>query len=263
MDPLLADPTTMLVLIALSSIRTQVAMMLLPIYSSRVVPAIARNAFAFAIVVPVAASQLANPPQLPQDLLGLASLVFREAVLGGLVGLGIGAFLAGLQSVGELIDHQTGLTFTQNVDPMHGNSVSTTSVLIERVLFGALMAAGIMLLFIDALYLSYELWPVGAPLRGVDPRLALEVAGQASRLFALALLLAGPVVLALFVVDVSMGLLNRSAPQLNVFQLTLSLKSVVGLGVLAAALPLMIERTIFAVRDLIATLRDLLSATGG
>jgi type III secretion protein T len=169
-------------------------------------------------------------------------LVIREGAIGIAIGLAFGAFFAGLQVVGELIDHQTGLTFTQNVDPVHGNQVSVTSMLIERVLFTALLAGGALLVIVQTLYLSYELWPIGQPLPQFESVVPLQLFASSGRLFAFALLLASPVLFVLFVVEVGFGLLNRAAPQLNVFNITMSLKSVVGLAVLVLALPLIAER---------------------
>jgi type III secretory pathway component EscT len=97
----------------------------------------------------------------------------------------------------------------------------------------------------------------------LQPQVVLEATTQASRLFALAILLAGPVVLVLFVIDVSLGLLNRAAPQLNVYQVTLTMKSMVGLGVLAAALPLVMERAVRSMFEASAALLALLQRVGG
>jgi type III secretory pathway component EscT len=52
---------------------------------------------------------------------------------------------------------------------------------------------------VDTVYLSYQIWPVGQPPQGLGMHVPLSLASQAARLFAWALLLAGPVVLVLFV----------------------------------------------------------------
>ncbi len=88
--------------------------------------------------------------------------------------------------------------------------------------------------------------------------LPLNLVSQAGKLFALSLLLAGPVLLVLFMVDACLGLLNRAAPQLNVFNIALSLKSMVGLAVLVLALPMITERVIVAMGDITSTLTTFL-----
>lgn len=263
MNPLLADPAQLLWTLGLTSLRTAVALALLPPFAAAIMPGIIRMPLALAIAVPPAMMALQNLPPMPDSLPGLVLLLLREGSIGLLIGLGLGAFCTGLQAVGEIIDHQTGQTFTQNIDPVHGNNVSITALLLERVLFAVLMAAGFLLVLADVLYLSYRVLPVGGGWGGFQPLVVLEATTQASRLFALAILLAGPVVLVLFVVDISLGLLNRAAPQLNVYQVTLTLKSMLGLAVLAAALPLVIERVVRGMFEASAALMVLLQRVGG
>ena len=262
MKALFIDPAWLLTLLAFCSIRTAVAFAMLPMFAARMVPGIVRGALAVAVILPVAAANLDKP--LPTDMtaLSLGLLLLREAAVGLVIGLGFGAFCAGLQTVGELIDHQTGLTFTQNIDPVHGNSTSLTSHFLERVLFTVLMVSGILLLVIDTLYLSYELWPMGQPLPGFDLRVPFTLVAEGSRLFALALLLAGPVLLVLFIVDTSVGLLNRAAPQLGVFNIALSIKPLIGLGVLAAALPTIIQRVVLVMYEVAVSLKAMIIPAG-
>jgi flagellar biosynthesis protein FliR len=57
--------------------------------------------------------------------------------------------------------------------------------------------------------------------------------------------------------------LNRAAPQLNVYQVTLTLKSMLGLAVLGAALPLVLERVLRGMFEVSAALMSLLQRVGG
>jgi type III secretion protein T len=240
--------------LGLFSMRTLVALALLPMFASRTVPASVRAAMALATVFPVAHAHLNQAPPVDFHSSALLAFVAKEGAIGALIGWGFAAFFAGLQTVGEIIDHQTGLTFTQNIDAIHGNNVSLTAQFLERVLFAALLLGGAMLAIIDTLYLSYQLWPLGQWSPHVERAMALQLVGNASQLFALALLLAGPILLLLFVVDVGMGLLNRAAPQLSIYNLTLSLKSLVGLGVLILALPMLTQRSLLALREVVGVL---------
>ena len=245
----LLDVPQLFVTTLLYSLRTLIAFTMLPFFASTLVPTTVRMGVGLAVVIPVVAARLEMPPPIALEAWPLTLLVVREAGIGLVIGLGFGAFCTGLQAAGEIIDHQTGLTFTQNIDPTFGNTVSITSHLLERVLFAALMSAGIMLVVVDALYLSYELWPVGRPLPTFDRVVPMALLEQSSRLFSFALLLAGPVLLVLFVIDVSLGMLNRAAPQLGVFNLALSIKPIIGLGVLAFALPMLIEHALLALGE--------------
>jgi type III secretion protein T len=243
------DIAPLLMQAVVSALRTLVAFAMLPIFTGGRVPAMVRVGIAFAVVVPLVASRVELPLPVSLDAWSLLLLLVREGAIGVVIGLGFGALCAGLQTVGEIIDAQTGLTFTQNIDPTFGNNVSITSQFMERVLFAALMAAGLMLVIIDALYTSYELWPVGQPLPTFERVVPLSLIGQSSKVFSLALLLAGPVLLVLFVVDLSFGMLNRAAPQLGVFNLGLAAKPIVGLVVLMFSLPMIIEHALLAMGE--------------
>jgi type III secretion protein T len=261
-NPSMLDLPALFVIVVVCSLRTLVAFTLLPIFSESVVPTTARAGIALAIIVPVIAARLEAPPPVVMQAWPLLLLVVREAGIGLVIGLGFGALCTGLQMAGEIIDHQTGLTFTQNIDPTYGNNVSITSHFLERVLFAALMSGGIMLVIADALYLSYELWPVGQALPTFERLVPMALVQQSGRLFAFGLLLAGPVLLVLFVVDASLGMLNRAAPALGIFNLALSVKPIIGLAVLALALPTLIEYSLLALVDLGKFVGALIAAKG-
>jgi type III secretion protein T len=262
MNLTVVDFAPLLMNLVVSAIRTFVAFALLPIFTTSKVPASVRAGIACAVVVPVVAARLELPLPTGLDAWSLIQLTFREAAIGVVIGLGFGALCAGIQMVGEIIDIQTGLTFTQNIDPSFGNSVSITTQFLERVLFGALMSAGLMLVIVDTLYTSYELWPVGQALPSFKQVVPLSLIGQSSKLFSLALLLAGPVLLVLFVVDISLGMLNRAAPQLGVFNLALSMKPIVGMAVLAFALPMIIDHALLAMGEFAKFMRALIRVKG-
>ena len=257
MSPLPVDPVQWLVVATVSSVRPLVALSLLPMFASVSVPGAARRAFVFAIVAPITMVHFEAGLAFGADLATMA-LVVKEAVIGLGIGLAFAAFFAGLQIVGQLIDHQTGLTFSQNVDPVSGNQVSVTAMLLERVLFTALIAGGALATIVDTLYLSFELWPVGRALPILESGVPLHLMSSSGRLFALGLLLAGPVLFVLFVLEIAVGMMNRAAPQLNVFGLTLSIKGVVSVAVLVLAIPLIVERTLVAFTEVAGTVAALI-----
>lgn len=257
-EAILLDPWTMLQQLAVHAIRAAVALALLPVFAPKIMPALVNGVLVLAIVFPVVA---ASPVQgLPADVLAIT--VVREAAVGGVIGLGFGAFCSALQAVGDLIDQQTGASFAQTVDPLSGSgNTSVTSLLLDRVFFAVLMLAGLLPVMADTLYLSYRLWPVGEPLPGLASRVPLALLEYGAGVVNMALLLAGPVMLVLFVVDVCLALLGRSAPQLEIFQISITLKPIVGLVVLALALPTMLDRAVGFMQQLGAFLRGLMTVS--
>ena len=258
MTPDFLDPRWMMIGV-ICTIRPLIAIAMIPVFAPARVPGGARNAFVLSLVAPVAWMHFqAGSAFLDGSGSGLLLLLLREAALGLLIGLGFAAFFAGLQAVGEIIDQQTGLTFSQNVDPINGNQVSVTAQLLEQLLFTALIAGGALLVIVQTIYLSFELFPIGRPLAQQGANVPLQLIEGSGRLFAFALLLAGPVMFVLLVAEIGFGLLNRAAPQLNVYNLTLTIKAMLGLAVLALALPMIIERVLLGFVDLSKLLQALL-----
>ena len=240
-----------------SMMRSAVALSLIPLFSPQRVPVAALAALTLAVSLPVGLHRMALPLPDP-GAWPMFSLLLKEAAIGSVIGLGFGAFCGGLQTAGEIIDHQTGLTFTQNIDPLHGNNVAVTAIALEHILFAALVGSGFILAIVDTLYASYQAWPMGTVVPRLGDFIPVTIAQGSGALLSLALLLAGPVVLVLFIVDVGMSLLNRAAPTFGIFNLTLSMKSLVGLLVLVAALPMVMTRSLIAAKEVAVLLRQLI-----
>jgi type III secretion protein T len=240
--------------------RGLIAAIMLPLFAPRLVPQVARAAVSLAMVtVAMLGASGQAIDRLPTDG-GLALLFIKEVGIGIALGLAFGLVFWIGRTVGELIDHQTGLTFSQNIDPVHGNQVSVTGTLLEQVLIGYFVAAGGLLVFCDALLLSYELWPVHEPLPALSQTVMPLVVLETSRLFSLALLLAGPVLLLIFMVDIGFGLLGRAAPQINLFDVSIPVKGMVALFVLLMALPFMLAQMFAALQ---AVRRAVVTVMGG
>ena len=76
------------------------------------------------------------------------------------------------------------------------------------------------------LYASYEIWPAAHPLPvRLTPAAPLYFAGKVGWLLGHMLLFAGPVAAACLLTDISLGLVNRFASQLNVYVLAMPIKS--------------------------------------
>jgi type III secretion protein T len=152
-------------------------------------------------------------------------VVLKEGLIGVLLGLGFGMFVWTLQSVGSLIDFQTGSGNASFFDPTAGHSTGPTSQFLGWLAITLFMASGGLLSLLGVVTESYRLWPVGSFMP--DPGRVLEAFAirQGDTLFAWIVKLASPVLLVLLLVEVGAGLISRAAPQLNVFVFSQPLKS--------------------------------------
>lgn len=158
----------------------------------------------------------------------MLALLLKECIIGLCIGLLVGIMFWAIQSAGFFIDNQRGLTQAMGSDPLSGEQTSPLGSFFFQAITYIFFAGGAFLVFLQFLYASYILYPVGELLPSAAftrPDLALLFASQVGYLMELMLLFSGPIVVACLLTDVSLGLINRFASQLNVYVLAMPIKS--------------------------------------
>lgn len=220
--------------VALLTVRLTVALALAPAFTAYGVPATVRIALVFALAAltfayrnPVAVAEAgAADPSL------LLTAVLAEVIIGALLGLGVHIVFAALALAGRLMDVQIGFAIGSVFDPVtrtNSNVLGSITGLLGATLFfvsdAHLQLAQLLSLSIDAL-------PLGVLPTLQDPLQPVLAAGS---MFTLGLALAAPVVSALLLADVAIGVASRNMPQVNVLILAMPIKVMVGYLVLALA----------------------------
>jgi flagellar biosynthetic protein FliR len=132
------------------------------------------------------------------------------------------------------LDVQIGLGLGSVFDPLTQSSVSAVSSALNALGVCAFVLAGAHLEYLAMLAESINHFPIGSVPELADPVRAMSAAGH---MFRFGLSLAAPVVVALLLTDIAVGVVSRNAPQLNALLLAIPIKLVVGLSLLAMALP--------------------------
>lgn len=133
-----------------------------------------------------------------------------------------------IQCAGFFIDNQRGASMAEGADPLSGEQTSPLGSFFFQSAVYLFFSTGAFLALLGVVYASYEIWPVTQliPLSVFqDINLPLFFAGRVSWLLLMMLLLSGPIVVACLLTDVSLGLINRFASQLNVYVLAMPIKS--------------------------------------
>lgn len=149
----------------------------------------------------------------------------KEALIGLLLGLGFGIFIWAIQSVGDLIDFQTGSSNASFFDPVGGHDNGPTAEFLGWLVIVLFVAAGGLLSLVGVIVDSYRLWPVASFMPNVGVVLEEFAIRQGDTLFLWIVKLASPVILVLLLVELGIGLIGRVAPQLNVFVFSQPVKS--------------------------------------
>jgi flagellar biosynthetic protein FliR len=216
-------------------VRVSAMLFLVPIFSQTQIPRLVRFGLglllSFVIVRTV-------PPMAPLSGLGMLTVAVLAQVFIGLV-FGFVAFLlfTGIQFAGEIIDIQIGFAVVNVINPLTSQSVTVIGEFQLALATLLYLAADAHHALIAGISGSFALVPL--PFAGA-PEL---VAGDVVRFFAQSLFIvfqiAAPVAVALFLVNVMLGLMARVAPQMNVFVVGFPIQITVGLIMLIVSLPLL------------------------
>lgn len=232
-----------LLLVGLAGARFGFAMALIPLFSLEMVPPLVRNSL---IITFGSVAFVMQPPFAATDFTAAfwAQLIFKEAVIGLMIGFVFGAILWALEAAGEIIDAKTGATIGQILDPGSGGQTSLTGAFMARLAHVVFVSAGGLMLFVGTIMESFAVWPMTKAWPHFSQGGLVIVESEFGRLLALSFLFAAPILTLLYVIDASLGLLNRFAQQLNVFSLSLSIKSFAAGAFLIMLVPLFAQAVI-------------------
>ena len=169
------------------------------------------------------------------------ALLAKEALVGMALGFVVSAAFWGAEAAGRLVDTARGASMAELTIPHTGTRSSPMGALFFQLALVLFIVLGGHRIFITALGASYEVLPVATfPVARGFGGLALLCCRVTADIFVLGLSLAAPVIAAVFLTDVTLGLINRFAPSINVFFLAMPAKAVIGIGILVLATGLLL-----------------------
>lgn len=216
-----------------------------PPFSSGTIPVVVRTGLAAALAIAVtpqlAAVHAGSGAPLSSAVTSMSTGIFVsglvvQAVIGSLLGFITSLLLSVLSAAGSLTDITSGLSASTTFDPISGTANPVTANTFNVIMTTLLFASGGDLLIVKGFMTSFQ--AVGLSSKAVSligPALMSEVA----YFFVAAVEIAAPVLGCMFLAYVALGLLTRSAPQLNVMSLGFALNIALALVVVTVCLPLL------------------------
>ncbi len=219
--------------VLLVSLRIFGVLLTAPIWSSRYVPGPVRGLLALYIGLALQGLPIeADPAMAPLALL-LVSV--RELVTGMALGYVVGLVFHAIQVGGHLIDMDIGFGIVNIVDPNLGQPAPVAGTFLYTLAMLIYLAANGHHAMLRALADSFRLIPLD---QGTWHALTTQTLVDATgALFWMALRIALPVTGALFVTTISLGIVARGVPQMNIFIVGFPVKIGAGLFFLALSLP--------------------------
>lgn len=203
-----------------------------PLLSNRVVPARVRLAVGLAVAMAVLPA-LPPMPAIPTDSWLALLVLAQQALIGVAIGFMMRLFFAAVDVAGEMIGLQMGLSFAIFFSPQTGGQSSVIAEFLGLLVLLAFVALDGHLMMIKVLVMSFEWLPVGASAHAGGWLLIVRFAAA---MFAAGVLLALPMVATLLITNIALGVLTRSAPQLNIFAVGFPVTLTVGFVVLLLSL---------------------------
>lgn len=208
--------------------------LLAPLFGGGSVPLRLRLLLAVAAASMIA--MVCDPEPLSGPLHGGQLLVAacREAILGLVFGTAIVLLVAGLQAAGQLVGQLSGMSLAEAVEPLSGGSATGFGKLFELVGIAAFLLTGGHRQVLAALLDTFRWMPPGQV--GFSAGLLATLHEIAAASFQLAVRAAAPVLLALLLAALVMGVIQRVVPQLNTLSFGFSLNALAALALVTLSL---------------------------
>lgn len=210
-----------------------------PVFNRKEIPGIVKIALSLLITITI--TSVLKPPMPPADNSMFLSIVLNIAV-GAMIGYMAQLILIAIDAGADMINMQMGLSSAMVLDPTTQSQVS----ILEKCfsLMGVLIfiqLGGIYWLF-QALMRSFELFPIYATTIPLDKIVNMDYLIQmTSNVLYMGLQIASPVLLATLGQDIILGVISKTAPQVNVFQLSFLFKPVLGAAIIVWILPMLVN----------------------
>lgn len=201
------------------------------------IPAIAK--MGFTVIFTVILLMTIRPEMPPQGVSIIYSVVINF-LCGALIGYIVNCILLAIESGGDMINMQQGVSSATILDPSSGAQVSIVGKLFGILGLIIFLEIGGAYWTFNALIRSFEIFPVYASFIPLEKIIDMDYLVKiTSNVLYIGLQIASPVLLATLGQDIILGIISRTAPQINVFQMSFLFKPCMGSAIMIAILPML------------------------
>lgn len=166
---------------------------------------------------------------IPSSLGAFLFVLIGELLIGLLMGFFVYLIFIAFQLAAQIFSTAFGLGFVEVVDPLSETSIPTYGTLL-------LIFATLVFISIDGPFLSFQgflesykkIWPYNLDIDGIKTISQFVVSGF-NAMFAIAIKISLPIIAVILAIDITVGILAKTAPQMNVLNLSFDIKVLVGI----------------------------------
>lgn len=185
-----------------------------------------------------------NPPAADfaySELWPLLGAVIRELSVGLVMGFVTILYFNIVYAAGHIIDMQIGFSMAQTFDATIGGQAPVSASLLNIIMMTSFVFSDGITKLIHTVAVTFDQIPVGSAL--IAPELAETATDLFAKCFILSVQIAMPVLASALLTEVALGVIVRTAPQMNVFVVGIPIKVIVGLIILAFMIPIFVMAT--------------------
>jgi flagellar biosynthetic protein FliR len=205
-------------------------MTFMPFFSNEATPANVKALFTIALTALLYGATPAAPAAMTTA--GWVQIAVSEAFIGLMMGLAVNLVFEGVQIAGQLTGMQLGFSLASLIDPI--TNIDTPVVATFYQIFALLifLQLNVHHWILRMMVRSFTYVPVGT---GVVTLVATrELFRFVGAMWLIGIQIAAPVVLATILVDITVGFLSKASPQLPAMIIGISVKNMMGYGIMAA-----------------------------
>ena len=210
-------------------------MLFAPLFGSAKIPKRVKTMFTIVMALGMMAGVKA-PAQMPQTPWDLAIGIGGEMAFGLAMGTAVSLIFIAAQWAGEIIGQQMGLNSGELFDPMYGGAGNLVGDLYQMMTLTLFLAVGGHHALIRGVRASFDSLPLLSA--GINQSILDLLIGLFQSTAMLAIQLAAPMLVTMLIVDLALGVIGKTMPQLNVMSMGLTVRAVIGVVVLIMGLSL-------------------------
>lgn len=205
-----------------------------PVWGSSAIPVRIRAFLAVSLSLIITPLFWQTPIENTDNLVHLAVLMGCEFVTGLAIGLAVTIYFAGLQLAGQVMGQMSGMSLADVASPTFDSTVPVFSQFLHFLMLAVFVVTGGHRYLLEAMLDIFQRMPPGHT--HFNRSLVDALAQIINDSFALGLQLAAPIMVALLLSILLMGLISRTLPQLNVLAVGFSINSLIMLSALLLSL---------------------------
>ena len=210
-----------------------------PVFNRKEVPNLIKLSLAFLLTITL--TPVLHPTPVPADNSLILSITLNIAV-GAMVGFMAQLILLAINAGADMINMQMGLSSAMVLDPTTQSQVSIMEKLFGLFAVIIFIQIGGIYWLLQAFMRSFQVFPIYATSIPLDKIVNMQYLIQmSSNVLYMGLQIASPILLATLAQDIILGVISKTAPQVNVFQLSFLFKPVLGAAIMVWILPMLVN----------------------